>query len=57
MNNPQIGRKELAQRISSISEDGVKYNLKALQQKKIIKREGPDKGGYWKIIQQEDKGE
>jgi len=29
------------------------YNLKALQEKGIITRNGPDKGGYWEIIERD----
>ena len=49
-NNPQASRSEIATYISSITEDGVKYHLKVLQDKAVIKRIGPDKGGYWKVL-------
>ena len=48
--HPYAGRKEIASHLGSLSEDGVKYNLKALQQKGIIKRIGPANGGYWKVL-------
>ena len=44
--HPFAGRKEISSNLGSLSEDGVKYNLKVLQQKGIIKRIGPAKGGY-----------
>lgn len=47
---PYAGRKEISSHLGSLSEDGVKYNLKALQQKGIITRIGPAKGGYWKVL-------
>lgn len=47
--NPSTTRNELAKLIG-ITADGVKYNLDKLKKEKIIKRVGPDKGGYWKII-------
>ena len=47
---PYAGRKEISSHLDSLSEDGVKYNLKILQQKGIIKRIGPNKGGYWKVL-------
>ena len=47
---PYAGRKEISSHLDSLSEDGVKYNLKLLQQKGIIKRIGPNKGGYWKVL-------
>lgn len=31
--------------------DGVKYHLNNLKKNHIIKRIGPDKGGYWEIIE------
>ena len=40
--------------IKEITEDGVKYHLKALQEKGILKRIGPDKGGYWKVLLESD---
>ena len=46
--NPQITRREMADTIG-ITEDGIKYHLNKMQRNKIIKRVGPDKGGYWKI--------
>ena len=48
--HPYAGRKEIASNLGSLSEDGVKYNLKVLQQKGIIKRIGPTNGGYWKVL-------
>ena len=49
-NNPKASRSEITSYISSITEDGVKYHLKVLQNKAVIKRIGPDKGGYWKVL-------
>ena len=48
--NPMITRKELAEKMDEITESGVKYNLKKLQDLKVLKRVGKTKGGYWKII-------
>lgn len=47
--NPHITRNELADELG-ITSDGVKYNLNKLKQLNIIKRIGPDKGGYWKVV-------
>jgi ATP-dependent DNA helicase RecG len=44
----EISRRELAERIG-ISEEGIKFNLSKLKKKGIIKRIGPDKGGYWEV--------
>ena len=52
--NPYAGRVEIASQLGNITEDGVKYNLKVLQQKGILKRVGPAKGGHWKIITLEE---
>ena len=54
--HPYAGRKEISSNLGSLSEDGVKYNLKVLQQKGIIKRIGPAKGGYWKVLSDEASG-
>lgn len=48
--NPHITRNELADELD-ITSDGIKYNLNKLKQLKVIERIGPDKGGYWKIIE------
>lgn len=48
--NPFAGRSEIAAAIESIKEDGVKYNLKVLQEKGLLKRVGPDKGGHWEVL-------
>ena len=50
LHHPYAGRKEISFHLGSLSEDGVKYNLKVLQQKGVIKRIGPAKGGYWKVL-------
>lgn len=50
--NPFLSRKQLAQLISTITEDGIKYHLSKLQEKGIIRRVGPDKGGHWIILGQ-----
>ena len=55
LQNPYAGRKEISSYLGALSEDGVKYNLKVLQQKGIIKRIGPNKGGYWKVLSDETK--
>ena len=51
--NPQITRKEMSQLIG-ITEEGIKYQLNKMRKNNIVKRIGPDKGGYWKIIQTEN---
>ena len=48
--NNSITRKQMADKIQSISVDGIKYNLRRLQELGVIRRVGPDKGGYWEIL-------
>ena len=49
--NPTASRKELAMHIDNSTEDGIKYNLDRLKNLGYIQREGPAKGGFWKIIE------
>lgn len=49
-NNPKITQIEMSKELN-ITRDGVAYNIKALKEKGIIEREGPDKNGYWKVNQ------
>jgi ATP-dependent DNA helicase RecG len=48
--NPYISRREIADNLGNITADGIKYNLSKLKREGLIKRVGPDKGGYWEII-------
>ena len=48
--NSQITVKDLTA-IVGLSRRGVEKNIKNLQQKGIIRRVGPDKGGHWEIIE------
>ena len=48
-NNGNISRKEMAI-ILHKTEGSIRHYLKKLQERKIIKHSGPDKGGYWEII-------
>lgn len=50
LQNPNASRVEIASQLGNINEDGVKYNLKVLQEKGVLKRIGPAKGGYWEVI-------
>jgi ATP-dependent DNA helicase RecG len=47
--NPKITRRELAE-VTGLTEDGIKYHLKKMQDEAIIERIGPDKGGYWAVV-------
>lgn len=48
--HPEAGREEMAKNIKGITESGIKYNLRVLQEKELLKRVGPDKGGRWKVV-------
>jgi ATP-dependent DNA helicase RecG len=47
---PQITRQELAIELA-MTDSGVKYHLKKMQVKGLIRRVGPDKGGHWEVVQ------
>ena len=47
---PSITRKEITQ-LLSISEPTVARDLKMLQEIGVIKRNGPNKTGYWEILE------
>ena len=47
---PTLGRKELAELLGDITEDGVKYHLNKLKADGVIRRIGPDKGGHWEVV-------
>jgi ATP-dependent DNA helicase RecG len=50
LKKPEITRQELAVELG-ISDSGVKYHLKKMQDKGVIRRVGPDKGGHWEVLQ------
>jgi ATP-dependent DNA helicase RecG len=50
--SPTATRQEIAHLLGDITADGVKYYLLKLQKNKTIKREGPDKGGRWKVLKE-----
>ncbi len=45
-----ITRIELAE-VCGISPNGIKWHLKQMQEKGLIRRIGPDKGGNWEVIE------
>lgn len=47
--NKQITIEELSN-ILGISDTAIKKNISKLKQQAILKRIGPDKGGYWEVI-------
>jgi ATP-dependent DNA helicase RecG len=46
---PDITRQQLAQEIG-ITDSGVKYHMKKMQEKGLVRRVGPDKGGHWEVV-------
>jgi ATP-dependent DNA helicase RecG len=47
--NPAITREQLAEAIG-VTADGIRYHLRKLKQDNIIRRVGPDKGGFWEVL-------
>ena len=48
--NPKITQNVLAE-IAGLTRRGIEWNLAKLKEKGIIKRIGPAKGGYWKVVE------
>ncbi len=48
--NPALSRREIADILRNITEDGVKYQLSQLKANGKIKRVGPDRGGHWEVM-------
>jgi Fic family protein len=48
--NPNASRKTIAEAIATITENGVKYNLKVLQKAGLLKRIGASRSGYWQVL-------
>ena len=49
--HPYATQQNMAHDITIVSLGGVKYNLQVLQKNGFLRRVGPDKGGYWEIIE------
>lgn len=47
--NPTVTREQLAEAIG-ITADGIRYHLRKLRQDNLIRRIGPDKGGFWEVL-------
>jgi len=50
--NPHITTVEIAQSLS-LARSGIMKQIKKLKEDSLIERIGPDKGGYWKVLQTE----
>ncbi len=48
-NDPRLTRKELAEQMDNITENGVKYHIQKLKDEGILERKDGRKKGYWEI--------
>lgn len=46
---PSVTIKEIAEKIG-VSDRTIKKQISKLKEEEMIKRIGPDKGGYWEIL-------
>jgi ATP-dependent DNA helicase RecG len=46
--NPSITRTEIAE-ITGLSIEGIDKNIRQMKKEGLLKRIGPDNGGYWEI--------
>ena len=47
--NSNVTMRELAE-VCGITKGGIKYHINNLKKTGLIKRIGPNKGGYWEIV-------
>lgn len=47
--HPHISKRELAERIG-ISTTAIDKNIKTLKNRGVLRRLGPDKGGFWEVV-------
>ncbi|MDP2957634.1 MAG: ATP-binding protein [Longimicrobiales bacterium] len=52
--DPTASRRTISEHLTDITEDGVKYHLDKLKDAGRIRRIGPDRGGYWEILEDGD---
>lgn len=52
MNDPTVTQKQLVE-ITGLSRRGVEWQMNQLKSQGLIRRVGPDKGGYWEVIENE----
>ena len=55
MDNPYITSRMIAQKLN-MARSGISKQLNKLQEFGLIRRVGPDKGGHWEVIEQNEKG-
>ena len=51
--NSKVTQDELT-KLTGLTRRGVEWNIDQLKKQGILKRIGPDKGGYWEIIEKEE---
>ena len=48
--NPTIAREEMAKALN-LTIDGIDWNIRKLKNEEKLKRIGPDRGGYWEVVE------
>ena len=48
--NPYATVKEVQMQFKSMTIDGIQYHIRRLKSMGLLKRIGPDKGGYWQVM-------
>ena len=48
--NPYATVREVQMKLKSMTIDGIKYHINRLKSMGLLKRIGPDKGGYWQVL-------
>ena len=49
INNPNVTIPQVAEQLD-LNPRGIAKHFKALQEKGVIRRSGPDKGGHWEVM-------
>ena len=50
LNDPYATVKDVQMKFKSMTIDGIQYHIKRLKSMGLLKRIGPDKGGYWQVM-------
>jgi len=48
--NPSIAREEMAKALN-LTINGIDWNIRKLKKEGKLKRIGPDRGGYWEVVE------
>ena len=54
--NPSASRREIAGALAGVTEGSVRYRLDKLKEVGRLRRVGPDRGGFWEVIEDPDVG-